>query len=160
MNGCYAQDGDHDWSDSCTCSLPAHPCRLEINSLSTTSKNEDIRGDHSSSSSFNPNTIRFLLSPRRREQEPDCVWVKRGLKRTESFSEAIILSPFFDVCRLNPVSDQKAAQSFEYRRFVMLFGSSRVYRSKKNWVEKNFLWHEVCGHALLTIVGKSQILHE
>ena len=100
MNGCYAQDGDHDWSDSCTSPLPAHPCRLEINSLSTTSKNEDIRGDHSSSSSFNPNTIRFLLSPRRREQEPDCVWVERGLKRTESFSEAIILSPFFKVCRL------------------------------------------------------------
>ena len=82
MNGCYAQDGDHDWSDSCTCSLPAHPCRLEINSLSTTSKNADIRGDHSSSSSFNPNTIRFLLSrslqPQsylllRRLQSADCI---------------------------------------------------------------------------------------
>ena len=60
----------------------------------------------------------------------------------------------------NQVSDQKAAQSFEYRRFVMLFGSSRVYRSKKIWVEKKLCVYEVCGHALLTIVGKSQILHE
>ena len=61
--------------------------------------------------------------------------------------------------KYNQVSDQKAAQSFEYRRFVMLFGSSRVYRPKKIWVEKKLCVYEVCGHALLTIVGKSQILH-
>jgi len=34
--------------------------------------------------SFNPNTIRFLLSPSRREQEPDCVWVERRGRRMVS----------------------------------------------------------------------------
>ena len=34
------------------------------------------------------------------------------------------LDSWFETATYNPISDQKAAQSFEYRRFVMLFGSS------------------------------------
>ena len=62
MKGCSAQDGDLEWSDSCIWLLPAHPCRFEINSHPTSSKNTVTRAGNSSSwPSINPNTLRFLL---------------------------------------------------------------------------------------------------
>ena len=62
MKGCSAQDGDLEWSDSCTWLLPAHPCRFEISSHPTSSKNTVTRAGNSSSwPSINPNTLRFLL---------------------------------------------------------------------------------------------------
>ena len=62
MKGCSAQDGDLEWSDSCTWLLPAHPCRFEISSHPTSSKNTVTKAGNSSSwPSINPNTLRFLL---------------------------------------------------------------------------------------------------
>ena len=62
------------------------------------------------------------------------------------------------VCiQYNQVSDQKSAQSFEYSRFVMLFGSRRVYRSKKIGWKKSYVSSKSVATPFYNIVGKSYL---